>query len=213
MKGDPVGPKIEGKKVGVWGRKIFLISFASLLSGCLSQGRDGRSVAQPNEQPEPRLTQKLWGYDFAERHEEGNIRFLEFLSGGEKIELILVNEIEENIAGELVSEKILLFKSIFELRRTGYPGQHTRYIECPDEFKPKYFEKGLDGGHLKYFSGFANSNYVAGACSKNTIRYKMIYGFLYCHQEKMLIELSHFAPLESPERTKAFIGKVNCEFE
>ncbi len=139
------------------------------------------------------------------------ILFLKFSDEGERLELKIVKNIEGEVANELISNNIVMFESIFELKRTGYPGQHTKYIECPEKFKPKYFEKYIAGDTFKYFIGFSNSNFVAGACSDDLVKYKSVYGFMYCNSTKTMIELDYFTSPNSTDKINAFIQKINCE--
>ena len=155
---------------------------------------------------------RLWGYVFKTKYSKGNIFFLEHNLSGERINCKLIKNIEREAGQEIVSDKIAMFKSLFETQRTGYPGQHTKYIECPQEFKPKFLVKNFKDGYLKYFLGFANSNYVSGACSQDLIKYNSIYGFLYCDSKDTMIEIDYFVPLGKENRIKDFISKINCEF-
>jgi hypothetical protein len=142
---------------------------------------------------------------------EDKIIFLDYNKNDERIELSITNNIDKKFADEFISDKIVLFNSLFQLRRVSYPGQHTKYIECPDKFRPEYFEKKVRDGELKYFIGFSNSNFVAGACSDDLVVYKSIHGFLYCNNKSIMIELDYFTELNQSDNIYEFIQRIDCE--
>ena len=91
-----------------------------------------------------------------------------------------------------------------------YPGQHSRLIECPEKYKPRYLERKIPSGSLSYFLGFANKNKVAGACSDDLISYKHLYGMLYCKSTQTINEIEYFTLITS-NLTDSFVERVSCE--
>lgn len=154
---------------------------------------------------------KIWGYDFELVYKNEGTYFMEYDNTNERIRLNKMTDIDEAFSRELVSDKVTQFKSLFEVQRTGYPGQYTRYIECPEEFKPKFFEEEFNEGFFQYFIGYANSNYAAGACAEDLIKFKSIYGFLYCNSKKTLIEIQYFLAMNQSEQITKFLEKISCE--
>jgi hypothetical protein len=185
----------------------------TLISGCVIE-QTNSSLQKESYKLEGSPTDKIvWGYKFSKNFHKENTLFLDYTNHEERIKLDIISNIEEEFVNEIISDKIVMFQSLFEKRRIGYPGQYTRYIECPKEYKPKYYEKNLDYGYLKYFIGFANSNFVAGACSDDLIRYKLVYGFIFCNNSKKIIEIHHFALLNQTNITDSFIKKIDCKID
>jgi hypothetical protein len=98
-----------------------------------------------------------WGYEFRESNLTKSIQMLEFDDDFEKIEVQKVIGVDASTANTIMMNNIAVFRSLFEKQRVGYRGQHTEYIECPDEFKPKYSSRTIENGTLHYFLGFANN--------------------------------------------------------
>jgi len=155
---------------------------------------------------------EMWGYPLKEVSRRGSIVFMEYLGDAERIELNMVGGVDEETANESISDQVLLFKSVFEIKSAPYPGQQTRYIECPEEFKPKYLERDVDGGTLAYFIGYSNSNFVPGACSSDLIVYRSVNGWLYCRGAGDLIDFDYFVPVNDTLMPEAFIDKIGCQY-
>ena len=153
----------------------------------------------------------FFGYTFSESSLKFDTLFLDYDQDGEKIELRVMWDVEKEFAEEIISNKVLLFKTLFEPHKTGYTGQYTRYIECPQEFKPTLHSEELDGGSLEYFKSFANSNHVAGVCAKDLIQYLSVHGYLYCDRGKSMIEFSYFTDLDKESNREGFIEKISCD--
>lgn len=109
-----------------------------------------------------------------------------------------------------VKDRLTLFQSVFEPKRVDYPGQYSKVIECPSEFKPKYFNKKIFNGEGFFYQGYANKNKVAGACIPDLIAYRHLYGFVYCPSHNYLYEIEHFSSSQS-EKLESFIEGLSCE--
>jgi len=112
-------------------------------------------------------------------------------------------------ANSVISDRMTLFESVFEPRRVDYPGAYTKTIICPDEYKPQRSQNESNEERIDYFKGFANSNKVAGACAKDIIKYNYVYGFIYCKNQKELIEIDYYSELNESNPQK-FIQELNC---
>lgn len=123
---------------------------------------------------------------------------------------------DNEVARMFIEDHMTMFKSVFEPKRVDYPGQYTKTIECPPEYKPKYFERNsseVSDGEFVYFLGYANSNKVAGACSEDLIAYRHVYGMLDCELVHKIVKIEYFTNITS-DNTKyieEFVGKVSCE--
>jgi hypothetical protein len=156
-------------------------------------------------------SKNLWGYDFNESKSEMSTIFLDYNKNGEKIELVIMKNIEERFAKEIIDNKILLFKTAFQSERPSYLGKFVWHVKCPEELLPKYSEFEFEEGHLKSFFSFADKNYVAGTCSEEKTKYNSIYGFLYCSKKESMVEIHYFSELAMKEETNNFLGEINCE--
>ncbi|MFC2162126.1 sulfatase [Candidatus Altiarchaeota archaeon] len=152
----------------------------------------------------------VFGMDLKTVYSGNNTLFLSSKEGGRVVELKVVLGLDESSASGVADDSLSLFKSQFEPTRTGYPGQHTRFIECPDDLKPVYHESGSQDSLFKYFLTYANSNLVHGVCSTDLIRYKSIFGFLYCRDTGMLIEVNYYRGPDDPNRLAEFLDDVSC---
>jgi len=154
----------------------------------------------------------FWGYRFSRTTYGDNIAFLEYLGENEKLNVTEVTGIDQSVADALIVQKVAVFRALFEKQRVGYRGQHTEYIECPDSFKPKFFEKAVDGGHLRYFVGFANERFSAGACSEEDIKYSAVNAFLYCADYTTMFEIDHFRSLDSGSARAPLVDTIDCKY-
>jgi hypothetical protein len=150
----------------------------------------------------------LWDYPFILTQSEGNIQFLNYFDDNEKIELIMIMDIKKEYVNEIISDKITMFNSLYQEHEVSYSGQYTRYIECPDKFKAKYYERVTKDGKLNYFAYYSNSNYQAGACSEDLINFKSAYVLLYCDIKNTIFEIKYYGDLNS--NINKFISKLNC---
>lgn len=139
-------------------------------------------------------------------------RFFESKNDAAVIQLKIINVSGEEIAKAFIKDRLTLFQSVFEAKRVDYPGQFSRVIECPTEYKPKFFDRDIKDGYLAYYIGFANKNKVAGACTADLIAYKYFYGFVYCKNENQIYEVEHFSSL-TMKTLETFIESISCDQE
>ena len=153
------------------------------------------------------------GFVLEQTYSKDDFVFYTYSDIHQKINLETMSNVPESIAEKIISDKVDMFQSIFEKKRVDYPGQYTQYIECPAEFKPLFEEKEIFGGKISFFRTFANSNYVAGACSPDLVIYKSIYGLLFCKNSEKVYEFSYFSNIDGQEdvRIENFLGAVECE--
>ncbi|MFC2162128.1 sulfatase [Candidatus Altiarchaeota archaeon] len=143
-------------------------------------------------------------------YSDNNTLFLSGKKGSQVVDVKAIAGLDENTAECVIRDSFTLFNSQFRPQRTGYPGQHTRYIECPAELKPEYHEKVLPDGSFKYLLAYANSNRIHGACSEDLISYRSVFGFLYCRDTRSLIEVNYYGNTEDPGQLEAFLSQVSC---
>jgi hypothetical protein len=162
---------------------------------------------EPPTEPTP-ARQQRWGWDLELRYREEGASFLSGESGEERLQVQLLSGVTGAHAEAIVTEKVEVFGSLFRSFRTGYPGQVTQHIDCPDRYAPRYTERTLPGGWLRSFTGYANATYVAGACSEDTIRHRHLHGHLFC-EPGTLAEIDLFTPLEG-DGIERFLERLDC---
>jgi hypothetical protein len=109
-----------------------------------------------------------------------------------------------------IKDRLMLFRSVFEPKRVDYPGQYSKVIECPEEYKPKYFDMKVVGGEAFFYQGYANKNKVSGACIPDLIAYRHLYGFVYCPSHGHIYEVEHFS-LPKSNKLESFVERLSCE--
>ena len=156
------------------------------------------------------VQQQIWDRTFAVRWSDGDAAFLSSEGDGTRLELKLLRHVQPEHAEAIIADKIGMFESVFREFRTGYPGQVTRYIECPERFRPQYAERAVEGGLLRYFTGFANANFVAGACAEDLVRYRMLHGHLYCDSQTM-VDVDFFSEPDDSGAVENLLNRIDCE--
>lgn len=175
---------------------IFLFLFSLLvLTSCSSQKGD--------------LPPFFDGYSFS-KEVLLTSSFFDYDDGFEKLTIKSKDDVDKQEGFNFVDDQAKLFESIFETRRVSYPGPTTKNIVCPDEFKPKKLEKEVDG-KLIYFRGYANSNFVAGACSEDLINKSMVLALIYCSKTRTFYEVKYYVPPNETTMVDSFIEKLSCE--
>lgn len=163
----------------------------------------------PSAAPAPKST-TLWGYEFVERFAHEGISSFTYRDGDERVDLTLMRDVSPEVAAAFIEDEIDLFDSLFTLKRTDYPGQTTRYIECPPELRPRYGEVALDGNTFRYFRAFANANFVAGVSAPDLAVYRLLKGYLPCHETGVVFVIEHFSPLEGEDLGAALLDRLGC---
>tara|TARA_Y100000310_G_C20694121_1_gene824251 strand:- start:3625 stop:4107 length:483 start_codon:yes stop_codon:yes gene_type:complete len=154
------------------------------------------------------VEQNIWGYDL-EKNSLGDGLIYFFESDIERLSLTFFDTMDYELAAEFIDESSTLFESLFEEQRVGYAGQHTRFISCPEEYKPLAFSQNISQGKITYFISYANSNFVAGVCVDDLIMYKSVHGWIYCDLSRKLIQVDYFISKDLDVNT--FIEKITCE--
>ncbi len=138
------------------------------------------------------------------------IDFFEFKSPQEYLEITEIKKISEDVAKQLVEEKIMLFSSLFERQRVGYKGQHTEFVDCPDKYRPVHTEISRNGEHLRYFEGYANERHVFGSCDQETAKNYALNAFLYCPSSERLLDVRYFITVSPGSSLQPFIDNLSC---
>lgn len=188
----------------LWHKKTGFFLSILVLTGMLFAGYS--LYEKKYDRPESRF-----GYPVVHSSLTENIDFYEFSSLNEHLEISEIHKIKQNIADQLVQEKVMLFSSLFKRQRVGYKGQHTEFIDCPDAYKPKYHETLANSRHLRYFTGYANDRFVFGSCDRENSEYYAVNAYLYCSNSARLLDIRYFITVASAKSVQPFIAKLTCE--
>lgn len=168
------------------------------------------AAADPPGTATAAATETLWGYEFVERSAGEGVTSLVHRGADERIDVTLLRDVTPEVALAYVDDEVRLFESLYTLKRTGYPGQTTRYIECPPELQPRYVETRAGGNALRCFHAFANANFVAGVSDPELAVHRLIKGYLYCPELAVVFEFEHFCPSKGADLGVAFLERVGC---
>lgn len=150
------------------------------------------------------------GFSFKRVASGENINFYTFSGGPVRLDLKEVGGLGPDLAEDMVSDSSAMFESLFEPRRTGYPGQQTKTIECPQDLKPKRSSRKSGGGTFTYYVTYANSNFVSGICSRDLIKYQSVFGYLYCGEKGVLYEVHYYRLINESIDERLFVDSVSC---
>jgi len=203
-------------------RLVTRATFAAVLlaTACSSGPTDpeGPSLRQHSEDPSADDhsdkgpdQQLLWGYPMTIERADESARNLLFERDGFRLEVSMLSGIPPEQATTLVEERMKVFMSVFNKVRTGYPGQLTRELQCPDEFRPVYGERTVSGGLLRYHTVFANKNRVAGACSRDLAALRTLRGHIVC-DGGVLADVAVHVGLDAQASLDELVSQVDCQF-
>ncbi len=98
--------------------------------------------------------------------------------------------------------------------RTGYPGQQTTFLDCPEEFQPVHTERAVPGGgFLDAWVSWSNSNRIPGACSSDLARHRSVTAHLFCPSPETFLRIDWSVPGESEATGRAadFVSQMDCD--
>tara|TARA_Y100000310_G_scaffold345343_1_gene463958 strand:- start:5545 stop:6060 length:516 start_codon:yes stop_codon:yes gene_type:complete len=150
--------------------------------------------------------ESFWGYSMDIQEIDGIIVY-SYDSNSERVRISDLGEMDKNVREDFVSDNVALYSSLFNVQRPGYPGQHTKFIACPEEFKPSFDTVEVDRGMISYFLGYANVNLVYGACVDDLILYRTLNGWVECGENR-LIEFEYFVPRGI--EVESFLDRISC---
>jgi hypothetical protein len=182
--------------------KLFIASFT--LWPIISNG----DVVTPIQDGGDKIN--LFGYQFVSKSLFAGVKNYRVVEEKFSIGLKILKTDSESKAESYIGDKLAIFKSIFETRRVDYPGQYSKVIECPQEFKPQFMSRNFVGGTFSYYVGYANKNKVAGACASDQIFYNHFYGLTYCKNKSMVYEIEGFFNLGG-NSLNALIDNISCD--
>jgi hypothetical protein len=152
----------------------------------------------------------LFRYQFVGKSLFAGIKNYRVVEEGFSIGLKILKTDSEVKAESYIGDKLAIFKSIFETRRVDYPGQYSKVIECPQEYKPQFLSRNLLDGTFSFYVGYANKNKVAGACASDQIFYNHFFGLAYCKNKSTVYEIEGFFKLGGDD-LNILIDNISCD--
>lgn len=125
------------------------------------------------------------------------------------VEVSIVRGVAPELQQQIVNEKVELFESVFRTVRTGYPGQLTTRIVCPEGYAPTYEEREVPGGTARFHRAWANQNGAIGACTEDTAVYRAASGHLLC-TSGALVQWSARVPADDSEGLGRLLERLDC---
>jgi hypothetical protein len=126
------------------------------------------------------------------------------------VEISIVRGVDPELQQRIVTEKLKLFESAFRTVRTGYPGQLTTQIMCPEPYTPTYETHEVPGGGAQFHRAWANPNGAIGACTSDAAVYRVATGHLLCHSGA-LVQWSARVPSDDQESLGRLLERMDCE--
>ena len=125
------------------------------------------------------------------------------------VEISIVRGVAPELQQRIVDEKVELFESVFRNVRTGYPGQLTTRIVCPERYAPTYEEREVPGGRARFHRAWANQNGAIGACTQDTAVYRAASGHLLCASGALVQWSARVAP-DDQESLGRLLDRLDC---
>ncbi len=168
------------------------------------------AAAAPPAEPAAPQSRQIWGLRLQEVERREALVWLQLHEEEFELRLRLQEGLSAETAQRIAEERLRRFASTFEPSRTGYPGQITTTVECPEAYRPVPVEQAVPGGNLRAFRGWANANGVPGACSADLVRWANLHGYLVC-EKGLLAEIDINDDPQAPKRLDELLARLDCE--
>ena len=179
---------------------IFIIIWLSLIAqGCIKHTTDINFIFNS-------LGISMKGFDDFILIENKNNRLV-IQDDGAILTILANKNAEKEIATKLVEDKTIILESQYEIRDAPYPGEITKEVVCPEEFKPV---KNVinNKNSLVNYQLYSTKSLTYGACAKDLIIYKAFLGFFYC-DGKGLFQIEFFVPINYEEEFNETFKKIS----
>lgn len=183
-------------------KAIGLLAAALFATNCFAQDQPPHTG---------QTTVNLFGIDFEQSPSLSRAQYLETDLDGADIRLTIIRLKNNEEAKMFMDDRLAQFRSVFYPKRVDYPGQYSKSIECSESFKPTFQTVNIPGGNFAYFDGYANQNKVAGACSKDLIKYRFMYGVAICAAPPRIVEIEEYVDINKLNGN-SLLEKITCDF-
>ena len=128
------------------------------------------------------------------KSDDGLIETIELKKDNVIIKIKSIKKIENGTSEDYKNYKLNMINSTFETIKSPYPGRISLDIVCPEEFKLS--RVNTPDPDSTYYIIYATSRYSYGACSWDSIEYRVILLFRYCEDRKELHQVEFFIPID-----------------
>ena len=159
------------------------------------------------------LPAQLWGIELDRVDPVGEVEVGHSRSDDVVLEVQAIR-VTQPAARQLALEQSRVFASLFEVRRTTYPGQQTTLLNCPEEFRPIHRERALpDGSFLDAWVSWSNANRIPGACSADLAQHRTVTAQLFCASSETFLRINWSVPNDArvTDRALNFVSQLGCD--
>ena len=200
--------------------RALLLPVALWMAGCPSgptlpepATATGPTLPEPAAAAGPTLPAEPWGLPFEVVFSAAETVAAAHRGGDVVAEVQAVQGLANDAAARIAEDRGRVFASLFEVRRTDYPGQQTTFVDCPAEFRPTRERRDLPGGGwVDAWTSFANQARVAGACAEDIAVHRSVLAHVFCPRGGTLLRVTWSVPVgEGEAAPQAFVAGLNCD--
>ena len=189
--------------------KVFVVVFIVLLSIIILYKNINIFLLKTNLNIDiPNIKNFNWAYN--SNNQDNSIEIIELRRNTTFIKISKINDVGKESSEYYINYQLTMINSVFELKTSPYPGIITREIVCPEELKP--VEVNTTELNSTYYLMYSTNRYSYGACSWDSIKYRVIFLFRYCENKKELYQLEIFVPVdEFNENYEKMAENIRCK--
>lgn len=153
-----------------------------------------------------------YGFKLTDSHvsEDEKIYDIEARKNNIFTKIKIIKDIGEKASDGYQDYQLKMINSIFEPLKTPYPSMVTNERICPEEFKPLKVNK--NNTNSTYYLMYSTNRYSYGACSWDSVKYRVILLFRYCENDKELYRIELFIPIDDfNESYTKMAEKIRCK--
>ncbi len=114
-------------------------------------------------------------------------------------------------ATNYINNRINMFESIFYPASSPYPGDVSRVIDCPEEFKPKKGTAQNNNIEFVYYATYGTERRGYGSCSWDNVHYKSVIAFIHCNSSNKIFQFEIFIPVnDKTGMMEKIINSITC---
>ena len=116
--------------------------------------------------------------------------------------VLSIENIKKELARKFVNDKIAVLEAQYDIRDAPYPGDITRNVVCPEQFKP--IKDAIKNEHsLVNYLLYSTKSLAYGVCVRDLVSYKSFLSFFYC-DNKGLFQIEFFVPINDEKHEEKF---------
>ncbi len=139
---------------------------------------------------------KFRDFIFVKSFKQYGLEIFVFKRGEEILQIEKRVDVEPAEADVFINDDITAIQGIFMDSVSAYPGELSNKIVCDDQYKPRHKVFTVSTFVYEYLLLYSTSRFGLGACTKDSIYYKHLIGWLYCFKRKELYTIKYFCSLK-----------------